>query len=158
MDQLNISARQTSWTDQFSIFEALASSHIWRVTFFYIVTASESNECLVFFKDKILVFFNEVNSYAHSKIIVKSLSKVFLEPYLLSEDEDLNQVGHKRLMSHLWIFKFKYRPICMTSSKAGISQSIFILEIWLTTYFSQKTHCKRTLPNNLEEIHLKWSI
>ena len=35
-DQLNRSARQTSWTDQFFLFEALASSHIQRFSFQFV--------------------------------------------------------------------------------------------------------------------------
>ena len=47
MDQLDGSARQTSWTDQFFIFEALASSHI-RPSSLYFVAASKSDEGLVY--------------------------------------------------------------------------------------------------------------
>ena len=36
MDQLNRSASQTSWIDQFSIFEALASLYIQRLTFQFV--------------------------------------------------------------------------------------------------------------------------
>ena len=36
MNQLNGCARQTSWSDQFSIFEALTSLHILRMTFQFV--------------------------------------------------------------------------------------------------------------------------
>ena len=49
MDQLDVPALQTSWKDQFFLFEALASSHIRRFSLsLYIVAASESDEGLVF--------------------------------------------------------------------------------------------------------------
>ena len=49
------------------------------------------------------------------------------------------------LKSHSYIFKTRFYPICMTWSKIWISRSIFILEMWLTTYFSPNTLDKRTL-------------
>ena len=49
MDQLDGPAGQTSWTNQFFLFEALASLHIRRFPFsLCIVAASESDEGLVF--------------------------------------------------------------------------------------------------------------
>ena len=45
MEQLYVSVGWTSWTDQFSLLEALASSH--RPFSLYIVSASESDEGLV---------------------------------------------------------------------------------------------------------------
>ena len=51
MQCVNRSASQTSWTDQFFLFEALASSHIRRWTFQFVhCAASESDKGLVFEK------------------------------------------------------------------------------------------------------------
>ena len=55
MDQQNGSGKQTSYTDQFFIFETLLGLHIQRFTFqfvLYIPISSEANEGLVLYKNK----------------------------------------------------------------------------------------------------------
>ena len=108
--------------------------------------------------------------------IVHGCGKV-LEPYLLSEDENLNQVGHKRL--HSYIFKFKYCQICMTSSKVfskntwqknpakkigrnsfktvDIMPSLLLPVFWLTLYF-ETFWIRNELPASVIEEHLLLKI
>ena len=131
-DQLNRSVSQTSWTDQLSLFEALASLHSQRLTFQFV--------CCRSFRVRRRPFLIKVGSYISfnfARILLVDSSKI-------SSGTPLNKDVH-----HSWDFDCFYRY--------GHQYMTFLPWIFFVqTFFLEKVWIKNTLPKHDLDIYPKF--